>query len=62
MRSHKVRPGQHVVVVVDSDDDITHLFVSVKDTHVAPLDATPWEVRVKFRVLHMRQVETLAAE
>ena len=53
--SHEVRPRQHVVVIVDGDDHVTTLLVRVKDAHVAPLDATPRQVRVKFRVLHNAQ-------
>jgi hypothetical protein len=55
VRSHKVRPRKHVVVIVDGDDHVTTLLVRVKDAHIAPLDATPRQVRVKFRVLHNAQ-------
>ena len=57
MCSHKVRPWNHVVVIVDSDDDVTTLLVRVKDAHVAPLNATPRQVRVKFGVLRKHQME-----
>ncbi len=55
--SHEVRPRQHVVVIVDGDDHIATLLVRVKDAHVAPLNATPRQVRVKFGVLRKHQME-----
>jgi hypothetical protein len=50
--SHKVRPRKHVVVIVDGNDHVAALLVRVQDTHIAPLDATPRQVCVQFRVLH----------
>ena len=56
VRSHEVRPGKHVVVIVDGNNHVTALLVRVKDAHVAPLNAAPRQVRVKFRILRMHEM------
>jgi hypothetical protein len=53
--SDKVRPRKHIVVVVDGDDHVATLLVRVENAHIASLDATPRQMRVKLGVLHMRQ-------
>ena len=55
MRAHKVRSRKNVVVVVDGDDNVAALLVRVQNAHIASLDATPRQMRVKLGVLHMRQ-------
>jgi hypothetical protein len=53
--SNKVCSGKHVVVIIDGYDHVTSLLVSVEDADISTLDATPWQVRVKLRVLHAHQ-------
>jgi hypothetical protein len=57
VRSNEVCPGKHIVVVIDGDYHVTSLLVGVKDAYISSLDATPWQVRVKLRVLHAHHMK-----
>ncbi len=60
MCSNKVSPRKHVVVIVDSDNYIATLLICVEDADIASLNAAPWQMRVKLRVLQTLKNRNMA--